>query len=376
VLKGKRNGPRDLLLRTQKDPKAKLTIQKHALAKKILFDGNRAVGVEYYDGPHVYRADPAARKKSDRTAGVPVRQIRAAKEVIVSAGAFNSPQLLKLSGVGPRDELTKWGIDVVAELPGVGENLQDRYEVGVISRFKNDFKILGGGATFALPQPGVPDPAFEEWKKGEGLYTSNGSIIGIIKRSKPSLKYPDLYIFGLPGFFKGYMPGYSKETERHHNLFTWAVLKAHTNNTRGRVTLRSADATDWPKIEFKYFGEGSDGGAEDLDGVVDGVEFARAMNKRLGDMIETEVAPGPDKTGARLREFIENEAWGHHASCTNKMGVDADPMAVLDSRFRVRKTKALRVVDASVFPRIPGYFIVTPIYMISEKASDVIREDA
>jgi choline dehydrogenase len=374
VAGGKRNGPREFLLRTQQEPSAKLTIQKHALAAKILFEGRRAIGVEYLDGPHLYKADPAARTRGAAPAA-PVRQIRARKEVIVAAGAFNSPQLLKLSGVGPRAELTRFGIDVVADLPGVGENLQDRYEVAVVSRFKSDFRVLDD-ATFALPEAGVADPAFERWKTGQGLYTTNGSIIGIIKRSKPSLKSPDLYIFGLPGFFRGYVPGWSKETERHRNLFTWAVLKAHTNNTAGRVTLRSASPTDWPAIEFKYFGEGNDAAGEDLDAVVNGVEFARAMNERLGGLIEAETVPGPDVTGNRLREFIQHEAWGHHASCTNKIGADADPMAVLDSRFRVRKTEGLRVVDASVFPRIPGYFIVTPIYMVSEKASDVIQEDA
>jgi choline dehydrogenase-like flavoprotein len=376
VVGGKRNGPREFLLRTQQEAPAKLMIQKNALARKILFEGNRAVGVEYYDGPHLYKSDPAARKKGDaRTDGVPVRQVRAKKEVIVAAGAFNSPQLLKLSGVGPRAELAQWGINVVADLPGVGENLQDRYEVGIVSRYKRDFRVLDN-ATFTLPDLNVPDPAFEQWKTGQGLYTTNGSIIGVIKRSNPSLKNPDLYIFGLPGFFRGYIPGWSKDTERHRNLFTWAVLKAHTNNTAGRVTLRSADPTDWPAITFKYFGEGNDSTGEDLDAVVNGVEFARAINARLGSLVEEETVPGPDITGNRLREFIQNEAWGHHASCTNKIGTDTDPMAVLDSRFRVRKTEALRVVDASVFPRIPGYFIVTPIYMVSEKASDVIREDA
>jgi choline dehydrogenase len=103
------------------------------------------------------------------------------------------------------------------------------------------------------------------------------------------------------------------------------------------------------------------------------------MNRRLKalGLIKREEGPGADcQTDDQLREFIKNEAWGHHASCTCKIGDDDDPLAVLDSRFRVRKTEGLRVVDASVFPKIPGYFIVTAIYMISEKASDVIIEDA
>jgi choline dehydrogenase len=127
-------------------------------------------------------------------------------------------------------------------------------------------------------------------------------------------------------------------------------------------------------INFHYFAEGSDKAGADLDAVVDGVQFVRRLNKWLS---AKELAPGPDfDDTAKLKEFIQNEAWGHHASCTCKIGPDNDPMAVLDSRFRVRGTEGLRVVDASVFPKIPGYFIVSAIYMISEKAADVIIEDA
>jgi len=214
---------------------------------------------------------------------------------------------------------------------------------------------------------------------GALLIQPNGALIGIIKRSTPDKKEPDLYIFGLPGFFRGYVPGYSKEFERFHNQFTWAILKARTNNTAGRVTLRSANPWDTPNIEFKYFAEGNDKSGEDLEAVVKGVEFVRDMNRRLQKLgiIANEVKPGPGwQTEDETREFIRNEAWGHHASCSNKIGADNDSMAVLDSRFRVRGTQGLRVVDASVFPRIPGYFIVSSVYMISEKAVDVIVEDA
>ena len=210
---------------------------------------------------------------------------------------------------------------------------------------------------------------------GKGLYTSNGALLGILKRSDRRKPEPDLYIFGLPGFFTGYQPGYSASFERYRNRFTWAVLKAYTENRAGRVTLRSKDPTKWPRIDFHYFSEGNDAG-EDLDAVVDGVEFVRKLNDTLGSV--TEVYPTREKYGTRdrLREFVQNEAWGHHASCTNRIGADGDPGAVLDSRFRVRSTEALRVVDASVFPKIPGYFIVSAVYMISEKASDVVIEDA
>lgn len=375
VANGKRNGPREYVLRTRQEYPNNLAIQLNALTTRVLFENRRAIGVEILEGRHLYEADPrsGAGARAEAASQAARRQITA-REVIVCCGAFNSPQLLKLSGVGPRAELEKHGIPVVCDLPGVGENLQDRYEVGVISEFAKPFKLLDG-ATFAPPSNGASDPYFESWKNGQGIYASNGALIGILKRSKPGLPEPDLYIFGLPGNFRGYYQGYSKEFEHFRNRFTWAVLKAYTNNTAGRVTLRSADPMRTPLIEFRYFSEGNDNGA-DLDAVVEGVNFVRAMNRELGGHFVRELCPGDrGDTPEKLRQFIQDEAWGHHASCTNKIGGDNDTMAVLDSRFRVRGVSGLRVVDA-VFPRIPGYFIVSAIYMISEKASDVIAEDA
>ena len=374
VANGKRNGPREYLLQTQKEYPDNLTIQLGALTTKILFEGTRAIGVEFLEGRHLYKADPQA---TDQPApGIP-RQIRAKREVVVAAGAFNSPQLLMLSGVGPKEHLQKFGIPPVVDLPGVGQNLQDRYEVGVISKLRRPFELLEG-ASFAPPVLGQPvEPAFAEWEQGKGLYASNGTLIGIIKKSSKDKVEPDLYIFGLPGTFKGYEPGYSAKFERYRDRFTWAILKAHTNNTAGRVSLRSNNPLDTPQVEFHYFTEGNDEKQADLDAVVNGVLFVRDMNKHLGALIGDEEWPGElANTPEKLRQFIQNEAWGHHASCTNKIGADNDPMAVLDSRFRVRNTQGLRVVDASVFPKIPGYFIVSAVYMISEKASEVIVADA
>jgi choline dehydrogenase len=379
VDKGKRAGPREYLLRVQNDKtmRGALKIQKNSLVTRVLFEGTRAIGVEYINKAHVYRADPAALKENANPATLPRAQVRAGREVIIAGGAFNSPQLLKLSGVGPRAELEKFGISVVADLPGVGENLQDRYEVGVITEFERDFALLAGG-TFGPPDPD-PDAYLQQWlKDSTGIYASNGALVGIIKRSRKELRDPDLYVFGLPGFFKGYFPGYSKLFEREHNKFTWAILKARTQNT-GRVTLASANPWDRPLINFQSFGDGKRANDPDLNAVLDGVKFVRGMNESLAatGIKNTEEVPGPNfQSDDKLREFIRDEAWGHHASCTNKIGGDGDKMAVLDSRFRVRGTKGLRVVDASVFPKIPGYFIVSAIYMISEKASDVIIEDA
>ncbi len=369
---GKRNGPREYLLATRAKYPNNLTIQMRSLATRILFEGRKTIGVEFMEGAALYKASP---KATDGTE--PARRQVTAREVIVAGGAFNSPQLLMLSGIGPKEHLNQKGIENVVDLPGVGRNLQDRYEVGVISEWKKPFTLLSGG-TFAPPLPGAsPDEYFEMWEKGGGVYASNGALIGIIKKSTRNKPEPDLYIFGLPGFFKGYKPGYSQQFERFHNRFTWAILKAHTNNTAGCVSLRSRDPRDTPLIEFHYFAEGNDAAGEDLQSVVEGVSFVRKMNKSLTELIGEEEVPGNNfDTPEKLRQFIQDEAWGHHASCTNKIGADNDKMAVLDSRFRVRGTTGLRVVDASVFPKIPGYFIVSAVYMVSEKASDVITEDA
>jgi len=374
VRNGKRNGPRDLLLQASRETGGDLHIELHALATRVLFENKRAIGVEYIQGEHLYEADPAAREK-DFGALPARRQVRAAREVILAAGAFNSPQLLKLSGVGPRAELESFGIPVVVDLPGVGENLQDRYEVGVITQFPRKFALLGG-ATFAPPKAGAAiDPYFRQWESGKGVYTSNGALIGILKRSNPDLQEPDLYIFGLPGYFPGYKPGYSALLEREGTQFTWAILKAYTENRAGTVSLTSRDPRRTPRVDFHSFDEGTGGGEADLDAVVDGIKFVRRLNEGLAHA--TEVSPGPQvSSDEALRTFVRNKAWGHHASCSNRMGPDGDPGAVLDSRFRVRGTEGLRVVDASVFPKIPGYFIVSAVYMISEKAADVLAEDA
>ena len=370
---GARNGTRERLLTTVDETKGKLKIQTGALASKVVFDGKRAVGVEYLVGSKLYRASPGAAANGEPEK----RTVRARYEVILSGGAFNSPQLLMLSGIGDEAELRKFGIAPVVHLPGVGKNMQDRYEVGVVSQTPKPFALLKG-ASFAVPAEGAePDAALAEWERGKGVYTTNGAAIAVTKRSSPDKVDPDLFIFGLPSFFKGYYPGYSSALARYQDKFTWAILKAHTNNTGGEVKLKSDDPRDTPSIHFHYFGEGNDAAKDDLRSVVEGVKFAREMNQHISKKVPLEeLLPGPGvASDDDIADFIQAEAWGHHASCTNRMGKAKDPMAVLDSRFRVLGTTGLRVVDASVFPRIPGYFIVSAVYMIAEKASDVILED-
>jgi len=372
---GRRAGSREFLRRVAEACPRNLTIRKHALATRVLFNaGKRATGIEFVEGRHLYRADPKAPLANSPLP--PRQQVSAKREVILAAGAFNTPQLLMLSGIGPRAELEKHGINVLLDLPGVGRNLQDRYEVGVVSQMKRDFLVLRG-ATFRAPRPGEePDPQFKEWLEGRGVYTTNGAIIAIAKRSEAARPEPDLYLFGLAGYFKGYFPGYSRIVSRDKNYFTWCVLKAHTRNTSGIVRLRSSDPRDTPEVNFRYFEEGNDASGEDLESVVAGVEFVRRVFANAGDLVVSEVVPGPAvKTKDEVRQFVRDNAWGHHASCTCKIGTRGDPMAVLDSKFRVHGVTGLRVVDASVFPRIPGFFIVSAVYMVSEKATEDILAD-
>ncbi|HUN46777.1 MAG TPA: GMC oxidoreductase [Stellaceae bacterium] len=377
VLDGKRHSVRDYIRQTQQENPGKLQVLTGALVTRVLIEGGRAVGVEYLPDPHAYRADPNAPKTMPPWSDVArtVQAARASREVIVSGGAFNSPQLLMLSGIGPRRDLQRLGIPVVRDLPGVGQNLQDRYEVTVISQFDQELTLLKG-CKLAPPAAGdPPDPAFQEWQKdASGIYATNGVVIGFIRRSSPAKPAPDLFIFGLPGAFAGYYPGYSGDIiKRDH--FAWAILKGHTNNTAGQVTLRSADPRDTPDINFHYFEEGSDAKGEDLAAVVAGVEFARGINAHLLKS-PTEVSPGPTVASKeQIADFVRQVAWGHHASCSNKMGPASDPLAVVGSDFRVHGIDGLRVVDASIFPRIPGLFIVSAVYMIAEKATDAILSD-
>ena len=248
TFEGRRNGTREYIRQVQSEFPENLTLRTNCLVTKVLFDDdNRAVGVEYLEGARLYRAD--AKPVESANAGVP-RTASISREVILAGGAFNTPQLLKLSGVGTREGLEKHGIEVRVDLPGVGENLQDRYEVGIVNRMKENFSLLRGD----LRESG---PDFREWQNGKGPYTTNGAVIAIIKRSNGAKPEPDLFIFAFPNRFQGYFPGYSDPIRHERDYFTWVILKAHTRNKAGTVTLRSTDPRDVPDINFRYFEEGS-----------------------------------------------------------------------------------------------------------------------
>ncbi len=363
--------------------------------------GRAAVGVRYVTHPHAYFASPL---NAERLASAPAplsgeQELRVRHEIILAGGSFNTPQLLMLSGIGPEAELTKWRISPLGGRfwPGVGKNLQDRYELAVISEMSKDFEILKS-CSFETPRDDSVDPCFRSWRdQGTGLYTTNGGLFSFVKRSSvaehlvpplPGVNTPpppDLFIFGLLGLFKGYFPKYSGDIEKRHNILTWAILKGHTRNNAGEVTLRSLDPRDPPVINFKNFDDGNvqPGSAADKDiqALIEGIAFVKRMLDRTGQAVKVTAWPNvpldnlddPTHRNA-LANFILNETWGHHACGTCKIGKDPNgpERAVVDSQFRVLGLEGLRIVDASVFPRIPGFFIVTPIYMISEKAAEVV----
>lgn len=377
---GSRSGSREFIVAVRdainKDGSKKypLDVRMNCHVTKVLFDTTvsppLATGVEFLDGAFLYKASPRSKTAKAGIKGT----AKASREVIIAGGAYNSPQILMLSGVGPKSELQKHKIPVIADLPGVGTNLQDHYEVAVQARVPKDFRALDG-CTFGFN--GQPDACLDRWENpilgDRGTYASSGLGVAILYKSTATERGEwDVFAFGGPVNFRGYFPQYSINITEKHDLFTWAILKSHPRNTAGTVRLRSSDPLDVPDIVYNYFDTGSKGAADDLQAIFETVGVARKAFKGAGIKLE-EVLPGSDVTSQEdIETYIKDTAWGHHASCTCPIGADSDPMAVLDSSFRVRKVQGLRVVDASVYPRIPGTFTAISTYMVGEKAADVI----
>jgi len=365
VKDGVRAGTREHIRDAEQRMPKRLKVQLNALATRVLLNGNRAVGVEFLEGEHLYRADPKSNTPGPSTR----RQVHARREVILAGGAFNTPQLLMLSGIGDPKELARHKIGINVALRGVGKNLQDRLEVGVVHQTYKNFDILKN-ANFKLT-----DREFADWRNGHGLYATNGVLAAVLKRSNLGQPDPDLFIFGIPARFSGYRPQYSK-AGKEKNFFSWVILKGHTKNRAGQVQLMSKDPLEPPLINLNYFDSNTPDVAEDAHAVAAGIEFVRKITGRTASLM-TEKIPGPHvETRAQLTQFVRDHAWGHHACGTCKIGADDDGEAVLDSRFRVRDTQGLRVVDASIFPKIPGLFILSAIFMAADKAADVIIADA
>ncbi|KAL3442922.1 hypothetical protein BJX65DRAFT_321051 [Aspergillus insuetus] len=371
----RRSIPRDYLVgtanATHPDGRKKypLDIRTHCLATKIIFDGNKqkpkVIGVEFLEGTGLYEAgatyDPNRQAKKNH--------VFASREVIICGGAFNTPQLLRLSGIGLKDELERFNV----------RNLQDNYETHVLSRSPRNISILANSLLEA-----AGDPFLEQWvTEGKSPYAANGEVVGIKKKSQRSRQEEpfesyDLFLFGGSISFTGFFPGYSKVSSSTFDKFCWNVLKVYPRNECvGTVSLRSGDPRHTPDVNFKFFDERS-GADHDLSAMAEGVEVAREMFSKVSKVIgeQVEEHPGPHSQGEAVKQIIKSRAFSHHATGTCAIGRDNDPFACLDSKFPVRGVDGLRVVDASVLPRVPGAYPVLPIFMISEKAVDVILEEA
>lgn len=322
---------------------APLTVSLMSLATKVLFDTSeecgdvpRAVGVEYLKGKSLYAGDS---RRQDGVTGE--RKVaRAKREVIVSGGAFNSPQLLMLSGIGAKEHLEEFNITVISDLPGVGQNLMDNQEMPIVAT---------GSA-------------------GEGT-----AGVAMVKTDHPAHGERDMFLMGGTGFlFRGFWPDDPvSQPPEDYEAYGVSMVKGSSVNNKGWVKLRSADPTDTPEINLNHFAKGSE---DDLEAMKDTVAWIRSIYLRLG-MTPTEppCSGEPDERGSCGQDdedWIHRQTFGHHPTSTNKIGADDDPMAVLDSKFRVRGVAGLRVVDASAFARIPGIFPAGPTFMISQKASD------
>jgi choline dehydrogenase-like flavoprotein len=321
-----------------------LSVETSALAQRIVFEGRRARAVEYRQNGHV-------------------RTARARKEVLVSSGAYNSPQLLQLSGVGPAELLKQHGIAVVLDAPGVGNDLQDHMQVRIITRCAkmitlND--IVNHPVRRALA--GLQYAALRR-----GPLTIAAGTSGAFFKTNPRLATPDIQIHFIPF-------STDKMGEKLHSFsgFTASVCQLRPES-RGSLKIRSADPAAPPEIRINYLATETDRTA-----FIDGIRILRKIlaAPALKPYCVNEVYPGSEKTSDEdLLDFCRKTgSTVYHPTSTCRMGNDA--LAVVDQRLRVRGIEALRVVDASVMPDLMSGNTNAPTIMIAEKASDMILEDA
>ena len=311
------------------------------LARKIVFSGRRAVGVELL-------------------AGGGLKTVRAKKEVILASSSINSPKLLMLSGIGPAAHLAAHGIEIVADRPGVGQNLQDHLEVYIqmaasqpVSLFKywNVFGKAWVGLQWALTRGGPG---------ASNQFESAGFI-----RSAVGVEYPDLQFHFLPIAVR-----YDGKAASEGHGFQ-AHIGPMRSPSRGAVTLRSAKPEDSPKITFNYMST-----EKDWIDFRRGIRLTREIfaQEAFRPFVKHEIQPGFElQTDAQIDEFIRAHAESAYHPCgTCKMGAVDDPLAVVDPQTNVIGVKGLRVVDSSIFPQITNGNLNGPSIMVGEKASDLI----
>ncbi len=323
--------------------RANLRVEVDAQATQIIMEGKRAVGVRYRHGGALQEVF--------------------AREVVLTAGALQSPQLLQLSGIGPRDLLARHGIDVVHHLPGVGENLQDHLQVRLMYKVakpittNDDLSSLSGKARIGL-----------QW-----LLTRSGPLAvginqgGLFTRVLPGSATPDIQ------FHFGTLSADQAGGAPHPwSGCTFSVCQLRPES-RGSVTIKSRDPFEPPAMRANYLATETDRRC-----TVEGIKFARrlAATAALKPLLTAEYRPGPNVQGddALLDFARETGATIFHPAGTCKMG--SDPMAVTDARLRVHGIDGLRVVDCSIMPTLISGNTSAPVVMIAEKASDMILEDA
>lgn len=325
-----------------------LVVITGAHATRVLLEKGRATGLQY--------------RRHGRE-----HELRASREVILCAGAFQSPQLLMLSGIGPRNELQKHGIAVQHELPGVGQNLQDHLDVFVTVRAKSRvgfsfhptrwWSLLRGLVQYLLAR--------------SGEFTSNAGETGGFYRSQPSESIPDLQWHFLPTLNSNHALNLAPVARG----YGYCVMNYDLRPlSRGRVGLHSADPLAPPLIDPNFGAH-----ARDIDRLVRGIrETRRVLAQPHFDLHrDVEIEPGPELQGdEELRAYVRRTAEvAYHPVGTCRMGPDTDPMAVLDARLRVRGIGGLRVADCSIMPTLPGCNTNAPATMIGEKAAVMILED-
>jgi choline dehydrogenase len=318
-----------------------LEIRTHALAEKILFDGKRAIGVRYLQG--------------DRSVSV-----AANKEVILCGGPINSPQLLKLSGIGAAAELAESGIESLHDLPGVGENLQDHLEFYFQVACTQPVTLFSAMSWFAKGMIGA------RWllnRDGLGA-TNHFESCGFI-RSRAGIRYPDIQYHFLPLAMS--YDGSSLATEHGFQ----AHVGSMRSKSRGWVRLKSTDPRDKPKVQFNYMSHPDDW--------TEMRACLRLTREIFGQPAFTpyrgrEIQPGADVTSdAAIDDFLRDKLESaYHPSCSCKMGSPDDPMAVVDPETRVIGMERLRVVDSSIFPSLTTGNLNAPTIMTAEKAADHI----
>lgn len=311
-----------------------------------MFEGRRAVGVRYRVGGEE-------------------REVRARREVVVSAGAFGSPQLLLLSGIGPAEALRRHGLEVVHDLPGVGGNLQDHPDYIHSYRTRPDTETFG----YSLPGAVRVLRAALEWRRSRtGFITTNYAEAGAFLCSMPGLDVPDLQLH----FVVGIVDDHNRKLHLGHGYSCHVTLLRP--KSRGSVTLATADPRAAPLIDPNFLGE-----EEDMAGMVRGFRLqhqilaAPAFDPYRGRALHP-VDPADEEA---VRDAIRSRADTiYHPVGTCRMGPETDPLAVVDARLRVRGIDGLRVVDASIMPTLIGGNTNAPVIMIGEKAADMIRADA